>query len=366
MYTDGTGDHNHDDYNTGRADKSVWNLHTGTYYSTGVKFLSIAGDKIQTYGNEVRFDPNKIHRIEVAWDGGVVELFIDGTLIAGNHHGADFSLRRIFIGRDRTHSVDIATGYPDNEYPAMIGPIYSNLAVFADAQVATQLDPDGPETDPGSEPSSTGSGEMRIDINCDDVFDLWVNGSYLGGNGQWDVAQRFSASMRDGENVVAVKGRNTGGATGLVVEVSVDGQVVLQTGTDWHWNSTEQPNWQAVGFDDAGWSATIDLGSYGVSPWGTGINNFPPQSQAHWIWGNGREVYFRGSFDAAQDITPPPDPQPSDPPVPPSDFSPALAVWRFLSTLMISTISGSMDPCWATMTSGMWPSATWCRWQATT
>ncbi len=81
MYTDEAGDHNHPSYNRGSPEKSVWNLHTGTNYRGGIKFLSIAGNKIETHRSKLQFSRDKTYKLKVIWDQSGVELYIDGNLI---------------------------------------------------------------------------------------------------------------------------------------------------------------------------------------------------------------------------------------------------------------------------------------------
>ncbi len=136
MYADLIGDHNHLSYNTGDStEKSVWNLHTGQNYNSGFKFLSIAGDKIETRTNDFNWDLDSTYQLSVFWDKTTVSFFVDSILIVENTHLQNFALRYIFLGRDFTHSVDYNTGFPGNEYPAHLGPIYSNLLVYGDSSL---------------------------------------------------------------------------------------------------------------------------------------------------------------------------------------------------------------------------------------
>ncbi len=135
MYTDNLGNHNDPTYAASDSTgKSVWNLHTGWNYRGGIKLLSVAGDWIETYRRDLNsWNLDSTYRFIFVWDENRVQFFIDTTLIAENIHRRNFALRYIFIGRDHTRSGDYDTGYPDNEYSAQIGPIYSDLAVFADS-----------------------------------------------------------------------------------------------------------------------------------------------------------------------------------------------------------------------------------------
>ncbi|MFQ5651655.1 MAG: tandem-95 repeat protein, partial [bacterium] len=142
------------------------------------------------------------------------------------------------------------------------------------------------------------SGEMEIVLTTDDRYDLYVNGVLVGSNDQWNMAQTYVVPVRNGQNVLAVHGRNDGGDVGMIAEVSIDGEVVLRSGTSWHVHLTEEPGWTDVSFDDAQWSNADDFGGYGVAPWKKNILNFPRTSSAHWIWDEQEPstLYLRGSF----------------------------------------------------------------------
>ncbi len=134
MYTDEIGDHNHWSYlRSDSTGKAVWNLHTGTFYDGGIKFLSHAGDLIQTYREYLQWDVDSTYKFTVKWDANRVRFFINDTLVVENINQSNFVLRYVFLGRDYTTSLDLQTGYPDNQYPAQLGPIYSNLVVYADS-----------------------------------------------------------------------------------------------------------------------------------------------------------------------------------------------------------------------------------------
>ena len=145
------------------------------------------------------------------------------------------------------------------------------------------------------------STEMEIVINGDDAYELYVNGDFVGGNDQWDVAQTYSVSVLAGKNVMAVYGRNRGGEGAWIGEVKLDGSVVLKTGSNWRRNVEVSSGWTAIDYDDGGWLSAVEHGQYGVSPWHKNIQGFPENSQAQWIWSEDtkdsqKEWYFRGTF----------------------------------------------------------------------
>lgn len=154
-------------------------------------------------------------------------------------------------------------------------------------------------TDRSDQPFSIAefSEQMKIVINADDRYELWVNGTSLGGDSQWDSARTYLVPVLYGKNVIAVLGNNRGGDKGVIAEISVNDEVVFVSGNDWRYQNIEKQGWKEVDYNDSSWPLVDDFGRYGISPWGTKINGFPANSTAHWIWGTNSETYLRGSFD---------------------------------------------------------------------
>jgi len=151
---------------------------------------------------------------------------------------------------------------------------------------------------------------MEIVINCDDEYKLWVNGSFVSENDEWNVAQTYSVPTVAGKNVLAVYGINTGGPGSLIAEVKVDNKVVLKTDANWLRNANEIPGWTEIEFDDSSWLQAVSHGQYGVGPWGKRIQGFPENSTAHWIWSEDtrdsqKEWYFRADFDYGEPVPAP-------------------------------------------------------------
>ncbi|KAF8868978.1 hypothetical protein BD779DRAFT_1682796 [Infundibulicybe gibba] len=106
-------------------------------------------------------------------------------------------------------------------------------------------------------------------ISVDDEFSLYHNGRFVatGANitESWELAVAAQVVLDpNGVNILAVRARNlphpvTGGdnAAGLLASVQVDG-------------------FEAVGFDDSGWTAAIVIASYGAGPWNTTVV-LPPE-----------------------------------------------------------------------------------------
>ncbi|MDZ7309225.1 MAG: DUF4038 domain-containing protein, partial [candidate division KSB1 bacterium] len=112
--------------------ETVWDFHTGTRYAPGVKMLSWAYDQQEQNTTILEDWPrDQTHRIKVTWEGNRLTYHRDGVLQAAHTHAAPMQLRYVFLGRDLTVATDLVTGFNNNQYGAMIGPIYSNLLVTA-------------------------------------------------------------------------------------------------------------------------------------------------------------------------------------------------------------------------------------------
>lgn len=112
--------------------ETVWDLHAGTRYHPGVKMLSWAYD--QNEQNTTILDDwshAQRYRIKVTWAGNRLNYYRDGVLQATHTHAAPMQLRYVFLGRDFTVGTDLVTGFKNNQYGAMIGPVYANLTVTA-------------------------------------------------------------------------------------------------------------------------------------------------------------------------------------------------------------------------------------------
>jgi hypothetical protein len=143
------------------------------------------------------------------------------------------------------------------------------------------------ETRPGSNPvppppppppAPGPAGVAVININGDDIYDLWLNGTYIGGSDKWNVAQNWPVTLMNGENKMEVLLTNRGNGGGLIAEVVVGnkGPVFWTQANDWKYNLS--------GFDAGVWYPVVDQGQYPFAqPWGSNIFYFPEQTPAHWI-----------------------------------------------------------------------------------
>lgn len=112
--------------------ETVWNLHAGFYYNPGVKLLSWTYDENeQNTINKNEWSANQTYKIRVEWSGRQVSYYRNGELQATHTHADKMQLRYLFVGRDFTVSGDLLTNYQANQYPAIVGPIFSNILVKA-------------------------------------------------------------------------------------------------------------------------------------------------------------------------------------------------------------------------------------------
>ncbi len=112
--------------------ETVWDLHAGSRYNPGVKMLSWAYDQ-QEQNSTILADWSRAqtYRLKVTWEGNRLNYYRDGVLQAAHTHAAPMQLRYVFLGRDFTVGTDLITGFKNNQYGAMIGPVYANLIVTA-------------------------------------------------------------------------------------------------------------------------------------------------------------------------------------------------------------------------------------------
>ncbi|MEU6769698.1 family 78 glycoside hydrolase catalytic domain [Streptomyces sp. NPDC046759] len=118
--------------------------------------------------------------------------------------------------------------------------------------------------------------DARLLITGDDTVDVWLNGQHLAASARttdsWQNALYvdLSPALTAGGNTIAVASRNNGGPAGLLgyAHVTTDsGTADLITDGSWRSAQTVPAGWEKPAFDDSGWSAAVDLGAYGISPW---------------------------------------------------------------------------------------------------
>src|SRR6185437_1913162 len=133
-----------------------------------------------------------------------------------------------------------------------------------------------------ADPSTIASAVLRV--NGDDGEVAFVNGTQVTSSGGtvtngWQVSQvaDIKSLLVTGTNVIAVEGLNTqANASGVIAAAQLDGTRIVTDGT---WKAlpgtpaSPPDGWNTAGFDDSAWPAANVLGAYGVSPWGTGVQD---------------------------------------------------------------------------------------------
>jgi len=109
-----------------------WNFHTGFNYFDGVKLQSATYEddrRVIVPWDSLSWDLNQTYRLKFVWKRDSIQFFRDDSLILTTVHKHDFLLRYIYLGRDRTISGDYITHFDYQQYPAMVGPVFSHLIV---------------------------------------------------------------------------------------------------------------------------------------------------------------------------------------------------------------------------------------------
>ncbi len=130
-----------------------------------------------------------------------------------------------------------------------------------------------------------------LGIVAESGYRLWVNGHFLG-EGRIDhtkvALQRYEIGsyLQPGQNTIAVRAWNDGGAAGLLIYGEVvlrnGGQLVFVSDPSWRvnaWESGQEPSdWMETHHDDRWWQRAMSQGEPPMAPWGevSGL----PQSQA--------------------------------------------------------------------------------------
>jgi subtilisin family serine protease len=137
---------------------------------------------------------------------------------------------------------------------------------------------------------------LNLIISGDNGEEVYINGSYVGGSNNWFTASNYSAVLNEGNNIIAVKGMDDGGAAALIAEIQVHGET-RYSDSNWKISNVYQQGWEDADFDDSSWTNATEYGSYGVSPWRKRVSGLDNASQANWIWSDNNDddnvIYFR-------------------------------------------------------------------------
>ncbi|HEY3915429.1 MAG TPA: heme-binding protein, partial [Verrucomicrobiae bacterium] len=132
--------------------------------------------------------------------------------------------------------------------------------------------------------------KSHLMVTADDSAEVYINGKKVASPSDWkkpnnaDVTKDIVA----GENVIAAKCQNEGGASGFIARLqmmlptlgSADQTYkpkahaglrwidTIVTDTNWVWSDNPGSNWTRVAFDDSSWKPAVSLGKLGTQPWG--------------------------------------------------------------------------------------------------
>jgi hypothetical protein len=116
----------------------------------------------------------------------------------------------------------------------------------------------------------------RISLTADNGFTLWLNGNELGGGNNFHQVHQYDVAglLKPGTNVIAVLAENGGDApnpAGLIAALQVrfanDANLEIASDATWQAAMRVSQNWQTLRDGQGDWSAAMELGGYGMSPW---------------------------------------------------------------------------------------------------
>lgn len=116
-------------------------------------------------------------------------------------------------------------------------------------------------------------------ITADNVYELYVNGEYVGEDGGapaifWRSVERYDVTrlLRPGRNVIAARAKSLGGSAGLLIAVRVEAEgresVEFHTNATWPARKTFADGWNQIDCDSSQWPKTLALYRLGEGPWG--------------------------------------------------------------------------------------------------
>lgn len=135
-----------------------------------------------------------------------------------------------------------------------------------------------------------------ITITCDNDYDLYVDGVYVGsqnnndGNWGWGTPETWSVALGAGWHTIAIAGRDESAASnsgvGLIALITSDLGLMYVTDGTWLVESQSLSGWHLPGYDDSQWRNAFVEGPYNSPPW---VIYAPAMTQfaasgALWIW----------------------------------------------------------------------------------
>ncbi|HZL79078.1 MAG TPA: family 78 glycoside hydrolase catalytic domain [Candidatus Limnocylindrales bacterium] len=119
-------------------------------------------------------------------------------------------------------------------------------------------------------------------LTADNSYTAYVNGTQVGQGQDYTVAipsTNLAAQFQPGNNTLAIAAVNGGSAANpagligkLILSYTDGAQTNIQMGATWKAKNSLQSGWQSPAFNDSSWANALVLGSFGISPWGTGVS----------------------------------------------------------------------------------------------
>jgi len=117
---------------------------------------------------------------------------------------------------------------------------------------------------------------VYVTMTADAAFDLYVNGTLVGGNDDWHVLKEYNLTryFREGRNVFAVKARkDQPGPAGFLLQgdIVLPDRTHIQIASDPSWRAAKlaPENWASPDFDDKNWVPAESWGKHPCRPWAT-------------------------------------------------------------------------------------------------
>jgi hypothetical protein len=156
------------------------------------------------------------------------------------------------------------------------------------------------------------SDPITIAIAADDIYELYINGTFVGSNNRWDIAKEYRIPTLVGKNVIAVKCTDVEGLAGLVAEINI-GNKHFASNERWRVTTENQSGWEQIDFNDETWKMATSYGLHGVAmPWAQyrNVQGISTSSDVKWIWSsdnyNDNIIYLRFTINTSDYYAPEP------------------------------------------------------------
>jgi putative heme-binding domain-containing protein len=116
--------------------------------------------------------------------------------------------------------------------------------------------------------------KAQLEAACDDQLVIFVNGTETGTSNSWKEPVKVDVTklLKQGENVIAARGKNEASAAGLVVLLTLEQaggkRDVIMTDRMWLSAADAKAGWEKPGFDSTGWTNVSLVAKLGAGPWG--------------------------------------------------------------------------------------------------